>query len=407
VRRIEDKVFPSRLGQNYTSSKVEKNNFGLARSITAGARSKEIWGKIKALPQREFLGIIIFPRKSPLAMNSCDFPWLGVYICIYHKNRGGGMFFASFKVSGLAVAQIFVLGGLGFFLVKKSVLKEACLDSLSRLVVEVTLPILVFCQLIKDFRFSLYPHWWFFPLLSLLITLAGLLLGYIFSGFIPGSQHKKQFLSLVAFQNSGYLPLALIAALLQKEQADTMLTYLFLFLMGFNLVVWSFGVYLLSAQENKKMELGSLFSPPVVACILSLLIIFLGGHKFIPQVILKPLRLVGDCTLPLAMLVVGGSLAAMRLGQIDKKAITLIILLKLIVMPLLGLVLLLKFRLPALLGFLILMQLAVPAATSLSVITRHYKKEDLLISQGVFFSHVACLVTLPLFLSLYYTLGML
>jgi len=53
---------------------------------------------------------------------------------------------------------------------------------------------------------------------------------------------------------------------------------------------------------------------------------------------------------------------------------------------------------------LILMQLAMPSATSLSVIVRHYKKEDLLISQGVFFSHILSVITIPLFLSLYFTL---
>jgi len=317
------------------------------------------------------------------------------------------MFFASFRISCSAVAQIFILGALGFVLVKKSFLGQACLDSLSKIVVEITLPLLIFCQLIKDFRFSLYPLWWFFPFLSLAITLAGLLLGYLFSGLISGRQHKTQFLGLVAFQNSGYLPLALIAALLPKEQADTMFTYLFLFLMGFNLIVWSFGVFLLSARESRKLELGSLFSPPVIACLSSLVIIFLGWNKFIPQTVLKPLRLIGDCTLPLAMLVVGGSLAAIRLGQIDKKAIALIVLLKLILLPLTGLLLLLKFKVFGLLGLLVLMQLAVPSATSLSVIVRHYKKEDLLISQGVFFSHIASLVTLPVFLSLYFSLGMI
>jgi len=53
------------------------------------------------------------------------------------------------------------------------------------------------------------------------------------------------------------------------------------------------------------------------------------------------------------------------------------------------------------------MQLAVPPATSLSVIVRHYKKEDLLISQGIFFGHIVSLVTLPLFLSLYFMISML
>lgn len=313
------------------------------------------------------------------------------------------MFLESFKISSLAVTQIFILGLAGYFLMKKNLLGEAGLDILSRLVVEVTLPLLIFSQLIKDFRFDLYPNWWFFPLLSIAITIIGLAIGSIFVGFIKGKQHKWQFLSLNAFQNSGYLPLALVAALLPAEKADTMFIYLFLFLLGFNLIIWSFGVYMLSLHENKKFEMGSLFSPPVIATITSLLIIFLGWQRFVPQTLLKPLKMIGDCTLPLAMFVVGGSLALVRLKNIDIKAVSFAVLAKLIILPLLGLWLVIRLKLPELIGLLILMQLAMPAATSLSVIMRHYKKEDLLISQGVFFGHMIGLITLPLFLSLYFT----
>jgi hypothetical protein len=289
---------------------------------------------------------------------------------------------------------------------KKDILGHAGLDILSRLTVEVTLPVLIFCQLIKDFSFTLYPDWWFYPLLSILITVAGLLIGGAFLGFIKGRHHKVQFLSLISFQNSGYLPLVLIVALLPAAKAATALTQLFLFLLGFNLVVWSFGVYMLSFHESKKFELGTLFSPPVIAALASLALVFFGLNKFIPDVVLRPLRMVGDCTLPLAMFVVGGSLALTELRHVDKKAAFFVILAKLIILPALGLVLILKLKVPELIGLLILMQLAMPPATSLTVITRHYKKEDLLISQGIFFGHLASLITLPLFLSLYFMLVM-
>lgn len=316
------------------------------------------------------------------------------------------MFLETFKITSLAVFQIFLLGAIGFFLAKKDILGEAGLNILSRLVVEITLPLLIFCQLIKDFRFDLYPNWWMFPLASVAITILGFLIGYIFTGFIKGPLHKMQFLSLVSFQNSGYLPIALIAALLPKYQANTMFIYLFMFLLGFNLIVWSLGVYMLSFHENKKFEMGSLFSPPVIATLVSLLVVFLNLNMFIPNAILRPLRLVGDCTLPLAMFIVGGSLAFIKLKHIDKKAIFFVLLVKLIILPVLGLLFILRFNLPELIGLLIIMELAVPPATSLSVITRHYKKEDLLISQGVLFGHLLSLITLPVFLSLYYIIIM-
>ena len=312
------------------------------------------------------------------------------------------MFLPSFQITGTAVLQIFLLGAVGYFLVKKNILSTEGLNSLTRLVIEITLPVLIFCKLVKDFRFSLYPDWWIFPLLSILITVAGLVLGALFTVFIRGQQQKLQFLSLITFQNSGYLPLALVAALLPPEKINPMFIYIFLFLLGFNLVVWSMGVYLLTFSRAKRFELGSLFSPPVIATVFSLLFVSFNLPKFVPQFVLRPLQMIGDCTLPLAMFVIGANLAQIHLRQVDKKAIFLMALAKMVILPFLGLGLIIRLKLPELMGLLILIQLAMPPATSLSLITSHYKKEDLLISQGVFFGHIIGIITIPIFLSLYF-----
>ncbi|MCM8782528.1 MAG: AEC family transporter [Candidatus Omnitrophica bacterium] len=314
------------------------------------------------------------------------------------------MFLDYFKITGIAVAQIFLLAAIGYFLVKKNLLDEAGLRVLSRLVIEVTLPVLIFCQLVKDFKFSLYPNWWIFPLLSVALTIVGLVCGALFLGFIHGNQKKMQFLSLITFQNSGYLPLVLVNALLPQDKSATMFIYIFLFLLGFNLLMWSVGVYMLTFSAMKKFALGSFFSPPVIAVIFSLVFIFFGLERFVPSSLLKPLNMVGDCTLPLALFIVGGSLGQIKLKAVDKKAMVLVVLAKLIILPVIGLLSVLKLKLPQLPGLLIVMQLAMPPATSLALITTHYKKEDLLISQGVFFGHILSILSIPLFLSLYFTL---
>ena len=313
------------------------------------------------------------------------------------------MFWESFRTTFLGVIQILLLAGLGYFLVKKELLGEACLGTLSRLVVNVTLPLLIFCQLIKEFSYKLYPDWWLYPLLSIIITIAGLAIGFVLAKFIPDSRQKTQFISLIAFQNSGYLPLALIAALLPGEAANAMLVYLFLFLLGFNLVIWSFGVQMLTSSRAQKFAMGSLFSPPVIATILGLVFVSFAIESWIPEFVFKPMKMVGDCTLPLALMVVGGSLAQIVFRYVEIRAIILLILAKLIVLPLLGLWVVMYFNLPQLLGLLVLMQLAMPPATSLSLITKHYKVSDILISEGVFFGHLVSIITVPIFLSLYFT----
>ncbi len=317
------------------------------------------------------------------------------------------MFLEAFKITASGVGESFILGLIGYFLIKRNFLGGEGLNALSRLVIDVTLPLLIFSRLLKDFRFESFPNWWLFPLISLAVTLLGSLIGWLFSGFVHGGQQKLQFLSLVSFQNSGYLPLVLLAALLTPEKMDIMFIYLFLFLLGFNLIMFSFGVYLLTFTKAKRFDWWSLLNPPVVATLAGLVLVFFRLENFFPEILMRPLRAAGDCTLPLATLVVGGNIAAIRLGKVQKKAMALMTLAKLVIMPALGLWLVFVFKLPELFGLLIVLQLAMPPATNLSVIVSHYRKEDLLISQGVFFGHVVSLVTIPLFLSLYFMISML
>jgi len=316
------------------------------------------------------------------------------------------MFWQSFRVTLAAVAQLFILGAIGYILVRKNILSQDGLRTLSRLVVEIVFPALVFSQLLNKFSFALYPDWWKFPLIGIAIMFLGLVVGWPFSKFIGGKKHKLQFLSLVGFQNSGYLPLGLIASVLIGAQRDAMLIYLFLLLLGFDLVMWSFGVYLLTHEHTKKFELGSIFSPPVIANIAGLIFVAFGLNRIMPDIIMKPLEMTGNCTLPLALFIVGGNVAALRPEHINKKAMSLMILAKLIILPALGLFLLPYLKVPELMGLMILMQLAMPPATSSSIIIRHYHQEDLLISQGIFLGHIVSLITIPLFLSLYFTLFM-
>ncbi len=317
------------------------------------------------------------------------------------------MFLEHFKITGLAMAQIFILGALGYILVRKNMLSHAGLDALSRLVIQIIFPAMIFTQLLQNFSFSLYPNWWIFPLVSLAITACGLLVGFFLLKLIKLKNHKLQFLSLVGFQNSGYLPLAMVASIFSGQELNNIFIYIFLFLLGFDLVAWSLGIYMLTYDKEAKFKLRHIFSPPVIANLSTLALIALGLNKFVPAVVFKPIQMIGNCTLPLALIVVGGNVALIQLKNIDKQAVSAFLLGKLIILPLLGIWVVLKLGLPQLFGFLIVMQLAMPSATSLSVIIRHYKREDALISQGVFFSHIISLVTIPLFLGLYLSLVVL
>ena len=270
------------------------------------------------------------------------------------------MFLHSFQITIEAMLQIILLGATGFFLVKKGLLGGVCLTTLSRLVISVTLPVLMFAQISSSFSFTNFPNWWVFPFLGVALSLFGLALGKLFGVFVHGQQHKLQFSSLLGFQNSGYLPLVLVGALFSPDKAGTVLIYIFLFLLGFNVLMFSYGVHMLVHSGERKFSLASAFSPTVIATLAGLVVVLLGVNRFIPALLFKPMVILGDCTFPLALLVVGGCLAQIKLHHVDKKANAVLCFVKLIFMPALGILVVKALNLPELLGFLIVMELAMP-----------------------------------------------
>lgn len=313
-------------------------------------------------------------------------------------------FMIIFKTVCLAMVEIFLLGAFGFILFKKKIIDESSLGFLTRLIVGFILPLFIFTKTIKSFSFSLYPNWWVFPLIGLAINLTGFVIAYFWLRLfkiVNQASEKRQFASLVGFQNSGYMPLLLVAILFSSPEAQQMYIYIFLLLLGFNLAIWSFGVWFLSGRHLKHFELGSMFSPPVIATIFSLLLISLGLDRFIPEFIYHPAKLLGECLLPLAMITIGGNLASVSLRNVEKKAIANIVILKLILLPAIALIVFWYFRLEYIIGLLVILQAAMPSATTLSLIARHYSLEDKLINHSVFFTHLFCILSIPLWLIVY------
>lgn len=311
------------------------------------------------------------------------------------------MLILSFQTTVLATIQILLMGACGFVLVKKLVINEQGLDLLTRLLIVFLLPQFMFYHFTQNFCYDLYPNWWLFPLIGFIIILCGWLISLVMFQLFPFLEHKREFMALVIFQNSGYIPLVLAATLFSGEQAERLYVYIFLLLIGFNLGMWSLGVWLLIRGSGKKFKIKSLLNPPIVAMIFSLVFIACGLAKFLPQTLLRPMKMFSDCVLPLAMIIVGGSLARIRLGDINHREVAAIVIAKLVVFPVLALIVIKVFKIDFLLGFLIMMEAVVPSAVTLSVIARHYNIQEKLISQGIFFTHVVSIVTIPVFLMIY------
>lgn len=307
----------------------------------------------------------------------------------------------SFRATSFATLEVMLIGLCGFLLAKRGIFSQESIRAISRLLITLVMPFFIFTKLLNSFNFTDYPNWWFFPVLSLVINFLGFALSFLFVKLDKSIINRRDFISLNTFQNSGYLVLGLVGALFSGSQLDQMLIYIFLFLLGFNLLLWSFGVWFLVKKDKSQLfEYELLFSPTVIAIILALGLVFFKFDKVIPNLILKPMTAIGDTAIVLAMFVVGANIGLIRAKrQLEKKAIFYTCLIKLVILPALALFIISKINLPSLIGLFIVMQCAVPSATTLSVIAHGYEKDTHLIDHGIFWTHLISLITLPFFLA--------
>lgn len=307
----------------------------------------------------------------------------------------------SFLIAAQAVLQIFLMGSVGFFLVRRGVLNDAGLKLLSFLSVNVCFPFFIFNQLITHFNPASQPLWWAFPLINIALGLVGLGLAWACSGIV-GTQRRAEWMASAGFHNAGYIPLLLTATLPLGVMAPTIYSSVILSIIGFDLCLWTLGVWLITKKTKGAISFKNFLNPPLLSMFAAFVIVLLGFKGVFSAEILKPVKIMGDSALAIAMLTIGGNLG---LTKFDHKALGEVFAavgLKLLVLPLLALVVIHLGKFDPIFSFVLLVQSCMPTAITLSVIARHHdSSQQDYINQTIFYSHMVSLITIPLFLGFY------
>ncbi|MCK9615844.1 MAG: AEC family transporter [Candidatus Omnitrophica bacterium] len=302
----------------------------------------------------------------------------------------------------LAVIKLTIITILGYYFYKKNIVDQKVLDFLILFVVNFTIPFLAFSHIVGSLQRDIQPQPFIFILLSFVIFGVSFILGYIFS-FKRSHEFKKEFTSIVSFQNCGYLPLSMAAFLFPANVREKFIIYTFLYIVGFDIIFWSVGTYFIFKKKGEQLKLKSIFTPPIIATLSAILFVYAGIVKFIPQVLLEPIKMIGDTSFVLSMLILGCWLARIDTTSLGKRLPIVLeaSALKLIVIPLIFLISVIKFDISSLFGLFVIMQAAMPSAVSLPIIVNLHKADSEFVSQGVLFTHILSILTIPLWVGLY------
>ena len=291
------------------------------------------------------------------------------------------------------VLMVFSLTLFGVAARKTGIIKEEIRQTLADLIMNLTLPPLIFVAVAADLTWEQLTAGIYSPLIALLlvvIVMAGALgLGRLLRW--PGPQ-TRTFSVLCAMPNTGFIGLPVIFAVLGQEG----LAYAVLYDLGTTVPLCSFAIWVLAGRSGSKQSWKRLINPALLAMVGGLLFNWLGIK--LPELVLTPLQIMGNATTPLAMLLMGSMLGGVNLRGRGKRLVRLglVCLGKLIIYPLLAYIVVLPFNLPPLARAVALIQAAMPSMASTPVLTQKYGGDNELAVTAVFITTLLSIITLPL-----------
>lgn len=304
----------------------------------------------------------------------------------------------AFSSTFMAILDIFLVILVAGLLVRKKVVGQTHINGLSVATVTVFLPCLMFANILKNLDTQKFPFWWGLPISAVVMVAAGLGLGWLL--FIRELPAKRNMLPLAAMANSGYLVLP-VGMKLFPEQFDTFALYCFLFILGFNPVLWSVGKFFSTAKSGEQANWRSLLTPPAIATLLALGLVLSGLRPLIPETLVKATDLLGSAAVPVATFVLGAVLGSIsfRIRPYVWDAVR-VMLVKLFFLPALTIWLLLASGIvtdPLLYRFLVI-EAAVAPATGIILQIRSYGGDETKIGSLMLVCYLFSMLTLPLWI---------
>ena len=197
---------------------------------------------------------------------------------------------------------------------------------------------------------------------------------------------------MLIYSNLGFMGIPVANAVLGKEA----ILYISIFMAIFNISIFSYGILLLGGTGGDKLQFRKMINPGTVSAVAAVLL-YLGSVS-VPTILLDPITAVGNTTTPLAMMVIGASLANGKVRDLfTEKSMILFTILRLLILPLLawGVCQILGVQDRLLAGALILIS-GMPVASNTVMLCTELNRDGDYIAKGLLISTLASVVTIPL-----------
>jgi len=291
--------------------------------------------------------------------------------------------------------SLFIMLLVGALARYRKIITTDALDTLCRLVLNVTLPALFIYILASKCVGNTILSLWYAPFFAAAIIFVGYGVATIAAKLLKVPKERLgTFKFLIAFQNSGFLAIPIAFALFGEDGVLNIV----IFNIGFNLLLWTFGIRLLKGSKEKTAikPFANVVNTGTVALALGLA---LGGFCIaVPLFIMDTAKMLGDATVPLSMLVVGAILAGSGIrSKGHGRELAVITLCRIIIIPVifLGAIRIMP-NIPTLMRSIIVLQAAMPSAVTSVIFAKRFGGDYDFAASGIFVTTLCSMVTVPI-----------
>ncbi|EET59950.1 transporter, auxin efflux carrier (AEC) family protein [Marvinbryantia formatexigens DSM 14469] len=289
--------------------------------------------------------------------------------------------------------SLFLIMIVGYVMYRVKMIDDEATVRFTRLVLNISLPAQIITSFVENrgvvsngVVISVFG-------ISFLVYVIAAVIGVLFIFLTRAPKEERgTYLFMCLFGNVGFMGFPVIVTIF----GDGALIYAVIFNVIFNILVYSIGIALIGGGKgSRRFNPKLLLNAPFIAAIVSVLLFF-GGVSF-PRVLVTSLNYLGNLTTPLAMLILGATIASMPVKELfDDWRIYVFTLFRLGVIPLAVMAVLraLNLTTPEITGIMIVLA-AMPVATNTTMLAIEYGGNLHLASKGIFFSTILSVITIP------------
>lgn len=287
--------------------------------------------------------------------------------------------------------KLFSLLLLGYFLNKKNYLNLDTNTRLSDLIVKFTAPALIISSVCVE-RPANKGDVLKIVGIGLIIYLILPILAFIITKLLKVGKSKEGVYQLLfVFSNVSFMSYPIV----QSLYGDTAIFYNTLLHMPFNILIFTYGEYLLSKGDGELIiKAKDILTPGVISAVIAIIIYF--TEIKVPSFISTTFSFLGGITTPLSMLILGSVLGGYPIKELfSEKKVYIVSIIKLIILPVIVcFITRIIFTDPIIIGVATL-SMGMPAASMCVMLSVKYEGQIKTASVGVFLTTMLSLITIP------------